>query len=56
MAISIDFIDISSNFVSKQTNYSYQGAIIRWLIAPGVAKLKINLAHGKFILKFAVIY
>jgi len=56
MAISIDFINISSNFLGKQTNNSDQGARIRWPIVPQsewpilprVAKLKINVAQGKF--------
>jgi len=34
MAISIDFINISTNFVGKQTNSSDQGAMIRWPIVP----------------------
>jgi len=63
MAISIDFINISTNFLGKQTNNSDQGAIIRWSIVPQsawpivshVAKLKVNVAQGKFILEFAVI-
>jgi len=63
MAISIDFIDISSNLLCKQTNNSDQGARFRWLIVPWsawpivlrVAKLKINMAQEKFILAFAVI-
>jgi len=49
--ISIDFINISSNSLGKQTNNSDQGAIIRWPIVPRsawpivprVAKLKINV-------------
>jgi len=55
MAISIDFINISSNFRGKQTNNSDQGARIRWPIVPHVTKLEINVAQGKFILEFAVI-
>jgi len=55
MAISIDFSKISSNFLGKQTNNSDQGAKIRWPIVPPVAKLKINVTQGKFILEFAVI-
>jgi len=63
MAISIDFSKISTNLLGKQTNNSDQGAIIRWPIVPRsalpivprVAKLKINVAQGKFILEFAVI-
>jgi len=50
MAISIDFSNISTNFVGKQTNNSDQGAIV-----PHVAKWKINVPQRKFILKFAVI-
>jgi len=49
MAISIDFINFSSKFLGKQTNNSDQGARIRWPIVPRVAKLKINVAQGKFI-------
>jgi len=56
MAISVDFINISTNVLGKQTNTSDQGAIIRWPIVPCVAKLKINVAQGKFILEFAIIY
>jgi len=41
--------------LGKQTNNSDQGAMIRWPIVPGVAKLKINVAQEKFILEFAVI-
>jgi len=41
--------------LSKQTNNSDQGARIRWPIVLRVAKLKINVAQGKFILAFAVI-
>jgi len=48
------FINISTNFLGKQTNNSDQGAIIRWSIVPGVAKLKINVAQGKLILEFSV--
>jgi len=55
MAISIDFITISSNSLGKQNNNSEQGARIRWPIVPRVAKLEINVAQGKFILEFAVI-
>jgi len=55
MAISIDFSNISTNFLGKQTNNSDQSASIRWFIVPRVAKLKINVAQGKFILEFAVI-
>ena len=55
MAISIDFSNISSNSLGKQTNNSDQGAMIRWPIVPHVAKLKINMAKGKFILEFAVL-
>ena len=63
MAISIDFSNISSNSLGKQTNNSDQDAIIRWPIVsrsvwpivPHVAKLKINVPQGKFILAFAVI-
>jgi len=61
MAISMDFSDISTNFLSKQTDNSDQGAIIRWPIVPlsawpivpRVAKLKINVPQGKFISEFA---
>jgi len=57
------FINISTNFLGKQTNNSDQGAIIRWPIVPRsawpivprVAKLKINVSQGKFISVFAVI-
>jgi len=64
MAISIDFINFSTNFLGKQTNKSEQGAMIRWPnvpqsawpIVPCGAKLKINVAQEKFILEFAVIY
>jgi len=52
MATSIDFSKISSNSLDKQTNNIDQGAIIRW---PIVAKLKINVAKGKFILEFTII-
>jgi len=55
MAISIDFINISVDLLGKQTNNSDQGAMIRWLIVPHVAKLKVNVAQGKYILEFAVI-
>ena len=55
MAISIDFSNILSNSLGKQTNNSDQGAMIRWPVVPHVAKLKINVAQGKFILEFAVI-
>jgi len=41
--------------LGKQTNNSDQGAIIRWPIVPRVAKLKINVPQGKFILEFSVI-
>jgi len=34
MTISIDFINISFNFLGKQTNNSDQGAMIRWPIVP----------------------
>jgi len=46
MAISIDFSNISTNFLGKQTNNSDQGAMIRWPIVPHVAKLKINVTKG----------
>jgi len=63
MAISIDFSNISTNFLGKKTNNSDQGAIIRWPIVPRsawpivprMAKLNINVPQRKFILKFAVI-
>jgi len=63
MAKSINFNNISSNFLGKQTNNSDQGAIIRWPIVPRsawpivpwMAKLNINVPQGKFILEFAVI-
>jgi len=63
MAISIDFINISTNSLGKQTNNSDQGAMGRWLIVtrsvwpvvPHVAELKINVAQGKYILEFAII-
>jgi len=55
MAISIDFINISTNFLSKQTNNIDQDAMFRWPIVPRVAMLKINVAQGKFILEFAII-
>jgi len=63
MAIFIDFINISTNLLGKQTNNSDQGAIIRWPIVPQsvwpivprVTKLKINVTQGKCILEFAVI-
>jgi len=55
MAISIDFSNISTNFLGKQTNNSDQGTIIRWPIVPRMAKLNINVPQGKFILEFAVI-
>jgi len=35
MAISIDFINISSWFLGKQINNSDQGARIRWPTVPG---------------------
>jgi len=62
-AISIDFSNISTNVLAKQTNNSDQGAIIRWPIVPQsawpivprVAKLKINVPQRKFVLEFAVI-
>jgi len=47
MAISIDFISISTKFLGKQTNNSDQCAMIRWPIVPHVAKLKINVAQRK---------
>jgi len=34
MAISIDFSNISSNSLGKQTSNSDQGAIARWSIVP----------------------
>jgi len=34
MAISIDCINISTNFLGKQTNNSDQGAMVRWPIVP----------------------
>jgi len=55
MAISIDFSKILTNFLGKQPNNSDQGAIIRKPIVSPVAKLKINVVLGKFILEFAVI-
>jgi len=60
MAISIDFINISTNLLGKQTNNSDQDAIIRWPIVSlahcaRVAKLKINMAQENFILEFTVI-
>jgi len=63
MAISINFSNISTNFLGKQTNNSDQGTIIRWPIVPWsawpivswMAKLNINVPQGKFILEFAVI-
>jgi len=55
MARSIDFSNISTNFLGKQTSNSDQGTIIRWPIVPRVAKLKINVLRGKFILEFAAI-
>jgi len=54
MVISIDSINISSKFLGKQTNNSdlrvqgSGGPLCR------VAKLKINVAQGKFILEFAI--
>jgi len=58
MAISIDFVNISSNIFGKQTNNSDQGARIRWLIVYHVAASwkKMWLKQRKFILEFAVIY
>jgi len=63
MAISIDFSNISTNFLGKQTNNSDQGTIIRWPIVPQsawpivpqMAKFNINVPQGKFMLEFAVI-
>jgi len=63
MAISVDFNNISTNFLGEHTNNSDQGAIIRWPIVPRsawpivprMAKLNINVPQGKFILEFAVI-
>jgi len=52
MTISIDFANISTNLLGKQTNNSDQGAMVRWLVVPRVAKLKINEAQRKFILEF----
>jgi len=52
MAIFINFSNSSTKFLGKQTNDSDQGAII---ILPHVAKLKINVPQGKFILEFAFI-
>jgi len=49
MALSINFTNISTNFLGKQTNNSNQGAMIRGPIVPPVAKLKINVAQGKCI-------
>jgi len=46
---------MATNFLGKQTNNSDQCAIIKWPIVLCVAKLKINVLHGKFILEFAVI-
>jgi len=46
---------MSTNLLGKQTNNSDQGAMIRWPIVPRVAKLKINVAQGNFILEFAII-
>jgi len=34
MAISIDFTDILTNFLGKQTNNSDQVAMVRWPIVP----------------------
>jgi len=63
MAISIDFIDISSNIL--QTNKLItvirckdqvaNWALVRVAHCAGMAKLKINVAQEKFILEFAVI-
>jgi len=39
MAISIDFSNISTNLLGKQTNNSDQGAIIRWPIVPRPGKI-----------------
>jgi len=47
MAISIDFINISLNFLCKQTNNSDQGAMTRRLIVPWVAKLKTIVVKKK---------
>jgi len=55
MAIPINFSNILTNFLDKQTKNSDQGAIIRWPIVPRVTKSKINVVQGKFILEFAVI-
>jgi len=55
MAIFIDFIHISTNFLCKQTDNSDQGAMIKWYIVLRVAKLKINVVQGNFIVEFAII-
>jgi len=55
MAIFINFSNTLTTFLGKQTNNSDQGAIIRWPIVPRVAKLKINVPQGDFILEFPVI-
>jgi len=41
MAISVDFSNISTNFLGEHTNNSDQGAIIRWPIVPRMTKLNI---------------
>jgi len=59
MVISIDFINISTNFLSKQTNDSDQGAMVRWPIVtrsawpvvPRVAKLKNKCGSKKIYFK-----
>jgi len=48
MAISIDFINISTNLLGKQTDNSDQGVMIKWPIVPRVAKLKIIVAQKKY--------
>jgi len=55
MAISINFINISTNFLGKQTNNSDQGAIIRWPIVPMWPSCKKKCGLRKIYLEFAAI-